>query len=211
MRRSALAAFVALAATVVLTARDLAPQTAPLALPKAAPTVDQLLALKRVGTPEISPDGRWVAYTVRETNGDDNAYETEIWLADVQTGAVRQLTNAKKSSTAPAWSPDGTRLAFISDRTEKRQIYVINPHAGEAEALTSLEDGVRAFAWAPDGTRIAFTATEPKSAAMKEREKRYGEFEIVDRDRRMTHLFLLDVKTLVAKPLTSGPFTVGAF
>ena len=46
------------------------------------PTVDQILSLKRAGSPEISPDGRWVAYTVRETNWDDNAYETEIWLAD---------------------------------------------------------------------------------------------------------------------------------
>ena len=112
-------------------------QTAPTALPRAAPTVDQILSLKRAGSPEISPDGRWVAYTVRETNWDDNAYDTEIWLADATTGATRQLTNAKKSSQSPAWSPDGSKLAFISDRTDKRQIYVINPQGGEAEALTS--------------------------------------------------------------------------
>ena len=98
-------------------------QTAPMALPRVAPTVDQILSLKRAGSPEISPDGRWVAYTVRETNWDDNAYETEIWLADAATGTSRQLTNAKKSSQSPAWSPDGSRLAFISDRTDKRQIY----------------------------------------------------------------------------------------
>ncbi|HMF95942.1 MAG TPA: hypothetical protein VKE96_16685, partial [Vicinamibacterales bacterium] len=55
---------------------------AQIALPKVAPTVDQILSLKRVGSPAISPDGRRVAYTVRETNWDDNAYETEIWLAD---------------------------------------------------------------------------------------------------------------------------------
>ena len=51
-------------------------QTAPMALPRVAPTVDQVLSLKRVGSPDLSPDGRWVAYTVRETNWDDNAYET---------------------------------------------------------------------------------------------------------------------------------------
>src|SRR5262245_31037972 len=102
-------------------------------LPSFAPTVDQILSLKRAGSPEISPDGRLVAYTVRETNWDDNAYDQQIWLADARTGATRQLTNSKKSSQSPAWSPDASRLAFVSDRTDKRQIYLINPTAGEAE------------------------------------------------------------------------------
>jgi len=186
-------------------------QTTPIALPKVAPTVDQVLSLKRAGSPQISPDGRFVAYTVRETNWDDNAYETEIWLANVQTGGTRQLTNAKKSSQSPAWSPDGSKLAFVSDRTDKQQIYLINPQAGEAEALTTLEDGVSGFAWSPDGKRIAYTATEPKSTAIKDREKKYGEFEIVDQDHRMTHLFVLEVATKATRPLTSGAFTVGSF
>jgi dipeptidyl aminopeptidase/acylaminoacyl peptidase len=186
-------------------------QTAPIALPKVAPTVDQILSLKRVASPELSPDGRWVAYTVRETNWDENAYETEIWLADAASGTTRQLTNAKKSSQSPAWSPDGTRIAFISDRTDKKQIYLINPLAGEAETLTTLEDGVSSFAWSPDGKSIAYTATEPKSAAIKDREKKYGEFEVVDQDHRMTHLFVIDVQTRATRTLTSGAFTVGAF
>src|SRR5437588_4158942 len=114
----------------------------PLPLPKVAPTVEQVLSLKRVGSPEISPDGRWVAYTVRQTNWDDNAYDTQIWLADARTGSIRPLTNSKKSSSSPSWSPDGSRLAFTSDRSDKRQIYVINPLGGEAEALTSPEDGM---------------------------------------------------------------------
>src|SRR5438094_1410601 len=115
---------------------------AQLALPKVAPTVDQILSLKRAASPQISPDGRRVAYTVRETNWDDNAYETEIWIASTESGVPRQLTNAKKSSRAPAWSPDGSRLAFISDRTDKSQLYVIDPLGGEGEALTTLDDGV---------------------------------------------------------------------
>jgi dipeptidyl aminopeptidase/acylaminoacyl peptidase len=186
-------------------------QTPAMALPKVAPTVDQILSLKRAGSPEISPDGRWVAYTVRETNWDDNAYDTQIWLADATTGATRQLTNAKKSSQAPAWSPDGARLAFISDRTDKRQIYVINPLGGEADALTSLEEGVSSFAWAPDGKTIAYTSTEPKSAALKEREKKFGEFQVVEQDYRMAHLFVIDVATRATRTLTSGAFNVGSF
>src|SRR3989442_1378700 len=190
--------------SVVAASAVLHGQTPPTASRKIAPNVDQILSLTRAGSPEISPDGRLVAYTVRETNWDDNAYETEIWLADTRAGTTRQLTNAKKSSQSPAWSPDGTKLAFVSDRTDKRQIYLINPQAGEAEALTTLEDGVSGFAWSPDGKRIAYTATEPKSTAIKDREKKYGEFEIVDQDHRMTHLFVLEVATQATRPLTSG-------
>ena len=186
-------------------------QTPAMALPKVAPTVDQVLSLKRAGSPEISPDGRWVAYSVRETNWDDNTYDTQIWLADATTGSTRQLTNAKKSSQSPAWSLDGARLAFISDRTDKRQIYIINPLGGEADALTSLEEGVSSFAWAPDGKAIAYTSKEPKSAALKDREKKFGEFQVVEQDYRMTHLFVIDVATRATRTLTSGAFTVGSF
>lgn len=175
------------------------------------PTVDQILSLKRAGSPQVSPNGRYVAYTVQKTNWDENAYETDVWLADTQTGLTRQLTAGKKSSTAPAWSPDGARLAFISDRTDKRQIYVIDPQGGEAEPLTSGEDGVGSFAWAPDGRTIAYTSTAPKSAAIKDREKKYGEFQIVDADSRMSQLFLLTVASRQTRQLTKGDFTVGRY
>jgi dipeptidyl aminopeptidase/acylaminoacyl peptidase len=175
------------------------------------PTIDQLVSLGRVGSPAISPDATSVVYTVRETNWDENAYETEIWIADVATGAVRQLTNAKKSSSQPAWSPDGRTLAFISDRTDKRQIYLIDPHGGEAQALTSQEDGVSSFEWSPDGTRIAFTATDQKPQALKDRDKKYGEFEVVDQDQLMTHLYVIDLAEKKARKLTDGAFSVGSF
>ena len=184
----------------------------PPATARVAPTVDQILSIKRAGSPEISPDGRWVAYTIRQTNWDDNAFDTQIWLADAASGSTRQLTNAKKSSQSPAWSPDGSKLAFISDRTDKRQIYLISPQGGEAEALTSLEDGVDNFAWSPDAKSIAYTTKEPKSAAVKDREKKYGEFQVIEQDQRMTHLFTIDVATRATKALTSGStFTVGSF
>src|SRR5262245_42928644 len=196
-------------AAILLAALVAAPMLG--AQPTSAPSVDQILSLKRAGAPEISPDGQRVAYTVRDTNWDDNAYETEIWIAEVESGRTYALTNAKKSSQSPAWSPDGSRLAFVSDRTDKRQIYAIDPRGGEAEPLTTLEDGVGGFAWSHDGKSIAYTVTEPKSAELKDRDKKYGEFRIVEQDYRMTHLFVLDVATHATRPLTKGAFTVGSF
>jgi dipeptidyl aminopeptidase/acylaminoacyl peptidase len=177
----------------------------------APPTVDQLVELKRVQAVALSPDASLVAYVVREASWDENAFETEIWLADARTGEARQLTNARKSSDAPAFSPDGSRLAFGSDRGEKRQVFLIDLRGGEAEVLTAAEEGVSAFAWSPDGASIAYTALDPKTEAMKEREKRFGEYEVVDQDHRMTHLFVIDVASRKARRLTEGAFTVGAF
>ncbi|HZR22436.1 MAG TPA: S9 family peptidase [Vicinamibacterales bacterium] len=202
--RIQIAVVVALASAVIGRAQSQAPAK--------APTVDQILSLKRAGAPQISPDGRLVAYTVQETNWDDNAYETEIWVADAQSGATRQLTNGKKSSSAPAWAPDSTRLAFISDRTDTRQIYVIDARAGEADKLTDGDAGIGAFAWSPDGLHIAYTATAPKSQDIKDRDKKYGEFQIVETDQRMSQLFVIDVATKKSRPLTLGSkFTVGRF
>ena len=185
--------------------------TAPHAQQARVPTVDQLLELKRAGSPAMSADGRFVAYTIRETDWEDDAYETQIWVADAKTGETRQLTRGDKSSSSPAWSPDGRWLAFASDRGGKQQIYRLDPTGGEAEALTSGDDGVAGFAWSPDGASIAFAMIDPKADALKDRDKKYGEFDIVDQDHRMTHLHVLDVATKKTRRLTEGPFTVGQF
>ena len=181
--------------------------------PAAAQSIDDLIALKRTsGTPAISADGRWVAYAVRETNWTDNAYETEIWLADARTaGSARQLTNAKKSSSQPAFSPDGKWLAFVSDRSDTRQLYRLALGGGEAEALTSGAEAVTAFAWSPDGTRIAYSMIEPITPAMKEREEKYGELTHEDHDARMAQLHVVDVATRATRALTAGAFVVGSF
>ena len=178
-----------------------------------AQSIDDLIALKRTsGTPAISADGRWVAYAVRETNWTDNAYETEIWLADSRVaGSGRQLTNAAKSSMQPAFSPDGTWIAFISDRSDTRQIFRLSLDGGEAEVLTSGTDGVTAFAWAPDGARVAYTMTDPVTATMKERTEKYGEYTHEDHDARMAQLHVIDLRTKTSRPLTAGAFVVGSF
>ena len=180
------------------------------------PSYEQIIDLKRPGGVALSPDGSMVAFTVGETNWDENSYETEIFVSRADGGEPIQLTRAKKSSNAPAWSPDGRWLAFASDRSDKRQLYLISPLGGEARVITSLEDGFGAFQWSPDGRQIALTITDPKSEPRKEHDKRSGEYEIVDQDWRMTHLYVIEVDpnaSAPAKPrrLTNGAFTVGSF
>ena len=175
------------------------------------PTFDDILSLARAQSPVISPDGRSVAYQVRETNWEADAWETEIWLVEVASGEPRQLTNAAGSSSSAAWSPDGRWIAFISDRDDSRQINLIRPDGGEAQQLTNVEEGISRFAWSPDGDRIAFVATDPVSDERQARDERSGAFEIVDEDLRMAHLHVLDVTGGEPRRLTEGPFVVGAF
>src|SRR5262245_34028447 len=79
-------------------------------------TIAQSLELKRGLAPQLSPDGQYVAYEVMETDWDADAFKREIWLVETGTGAKYQLTRSAKGSGQARWSPDGTRLAFISDR-----------------------------------------------------------------------------------------------
>ncbi|HKQ59139.1 MAG TPA: S9 family peptidase [Candidatus Eisenbacteria bacterium] len=175
------------------------------------PTLEQIVALERVGSPALSPDGRFVAYTVRDTDWVGNAFVTQIWLADVASGENRQITQGRKTSNAPAWSPDGRRLAFGSERTDKRQVFVLDMSGGDAVQLTSADEGVTGFAWSPDGNAVAYLARDPKPKALKDREQQDGEIEWAGEDHRMSHLWTIDVASKSARQVTRGSFTVGGF
>ena len=177
-----------------------------------APTIDQSLSLRTAANPKISPDGKRVAYEVQKTNWDDNAFETEIWVASVaDPHQPYALTSSKKSSSAPQWSPDGRTIAFASDRDGKRQIYLIFLAGGEARQLTKSETAIAAFRWSPDGKTIAYTAPDADTKQLKDRKEKYGEFEIVRNDFTMSHIWLQPIDGTAARLTESGKFSVGSF
>ncbi|MGB9432542.1 MAG: hypothetical protein WBQ89_09895, partial [Candidatus Acidiferrum sp.] len=98
---------------------------------KHTPTLEESLSLKSIGAPKISPDGRFVAYEVREANWKDNEFVHQLWLVNVATGKSFQLTRGKKSAGGADWSPDGKWLAFVTER-EPAAIEPV-PSAGKAE------------------------------------------------------------------------------
>ena len=116
--------------------------------------------LTGVADPRLSPDGATVAYVVGRVDEDANEYRSAVWLAAADGSAPpRRFTSGEKADADPRWSPDGTQLAFTSNRADKAsQLYVMPVAGGEPRKLTSLKEDVTQAAWSPDGTRIAFVA-----------------------------------------------------
>jgi dipeptidyl aminopeptidase/acylaminoacyl peptidase len=166
------------------------------------PTLDDLLTLKSIGGTQISPDGKWVAYTVGYGDFKQDAFITQIWLAKADTGKSFQLTRGDKSATNPRWSPNGQWLAFLSNRVEdKNQIFVIDPSGGEAQQLTKSETAISNFGWSEDGKAIAYTATEPTAQPLKDRKDYYGDYDVVREGYSYVHLWTLDVADAMKSPL----------
>ncbi len=166
------------------------------------PTVDDLLTIKSVGGTQISPDGKWVAYTVGNGDFKQDAFITQIWLVRTQGDVKFQLTRGEKSSTNPRWSHDGQWLAFLSNRQEdKNQIFVINPLGGEAQPLTKSETAISNFAWSEDGKTIAYTATEPTAQASKDRKDYLGDYDVVREGYSYVQLWTIDVAEAMKAPL----------
>jgi dipeptidyl aminopeptidase/acylaminoacyl peptidase len=146
-----------------------------LAQSKRAISFADFIGLPIVSDPQLSPDGKWVAYTVTTPSLKDNRGVARVWLIDVATGRARQLTQGPGSDFSPRWSPDGQTLAFISSRQGGPQIWALALAGGEARKVTSIDDGVGEIYWKPDGSGL-LAVVDLKWPADQEIDRRNGEY-----------------------------------
>jgi dipeptidyl aminopeptidase/acylaminoacyl peptidase len=180
---------------------------APAALAADPLTVEQAIAVRTPSDLQLTADGRRLAFTVA-LPPKGAVRQQEIWVLDLESHKPRRFAHSPKSERAPRWSPDGRRLAFLSDREERSQVYVMPADGGEAERLTEGKNAVSAFEWSPDGKHIAFLAPEPKSEAEEKREKDKDDARIVDDADKRTRLWVIEVETRKVRRLTAGAWQV---
>ncbi len=165
-----------------------------------------LFRLKFITEAQLSPDGARVAYTITHVDAEKEKEFSAIWMLTLATGETRQFTSGTARDSAPRWSPDGKRLAFMSARGEKPQLYVIPVDGGEALPLTSMKQGVGSpAAWSPDGKQIAFTTSaieEPRDPTKPFRVTRHVyRFDGMEYlDDAVQSLYVQDVDVPDAKP-----------
>jgi dipeptidyl aminopeptidase/acylaminoacyl peptidase len=204
---------------------------------KHTPTIDESISLKSVSSPMISPDGRFVAYRMGETNWKDNEFVSQIWLVNPASGGSFQLTRGKHSPGAAEWSPDGRWLAFVTEREsgaveppaeEKKQekkdaaadagggkpapnqVWLISPEGGEAWQLTKSPTDVGSFEWSKDSKFIAFSAKTAETKASKDRKEKYGDYDVFEKDYEQNQLWLADVRAALKDflPVAASPLTL---
>ncbi len=192
-------------------------------------TVDDLLSVRRVSDPQLSPDGRHVAYVVTVIDKDKNTRNSDVWLVSISGGEPKQLTASEKSDDRPRWSPDGRKIAFVSDRDGESQIWVIDVGGGEARKITNISTGASGVIWSPDGKRLAFVSDvypdcptdECNKKRDEERAKSQVKAKIFDRllfrhwnawkEGKRSHLFVVPAEGGEARDLTPGDHDVPLF
>ena len=184
--------------------------------------VDDLFRIQNVGDPQVSPEGRWVAYTVATSTLKEDKSETQVWMAPTDGGEPLPMTAKGTSASHPRFSPDGKYLAFLAARPDegeekddaKAQVWLLDRRGGEAQRLTEVPQGVESFEWAPDGRRLVLLVKDPspaeleaqqhKAAGTKPVRPKAPPVSVVDRlqmkrdyegylDRRRTHLYVFDL------------------
>jgi dipeptidyl aminopeptidase/acylaminoacyl peptidase len=120
-----------------------------------------VFSLRDVDDPQVSPEGKWVAYTVTRLDEKEDESDADIYMAPLAGGPAIRLTASKKSETSPRWSPDGRWLAFLSGREGKKtQVWLMSREGGEAVKLTAFKASVSSLAWSPDSKRLALVVSD---------------------------------------------------
>src|ERR1041385_2531792 len=186
-------------------------------------TVDDFFALKSVGTPSLSPDGKYVAYSLAVPDLKKDRGATRIWMAPFAGGEAIPMTAAGSPGSGPKWSPDGRYLGFRAARDGgETQVWTLNRLGGEGDQLTAVKRGMGNFDWPPEGPRLLLTIRDPKPERPKADS---GRAEsplpvVVDRlqfkrdnegylHRRRRHFHLFDVATKKLRQITSGDYDDG--
>jgi dipeptidyl aminopeptidase/acylaminoacyl peptidase len=196
-------------------------------------THEDVWLMKRLGSPIVSPDGRYAVVDVTEPAYDEEKKTSDLWLIDISGNvAPRRLTATTEAESGVDWSPDGRKIAFGTKRgtDEVDQIYILNMDGpGEAVRITNLATGASTPKWSPDGMRIAFEsrmypgadddeANAAEKKARAERKYNVSTYEIFPirqwdrwRDDLQTQLFVQDARAdAVAVNLLAGSDLVGA-
>ncbi len=181
---------------------------------------DDMLNSRRVGDPQVSPDGRWVAYTVGVVNKAENRTLTHIFKVKIDGSDQKQLTKGTSSHSQPRWSPDGEHIAYVTGG----QIWVMEEDGDDAKKVTSISTGAGNPVWSPDGKWIAFGSEvypECDSDACNKAEDDKAENSKVKakvaerllykhwnewRDRKRSHVFIVPRDGGIARDLTPGDF-----
>lgn len=189
-------------------------------------TFDDLFSFGRVDDPQISPDGKLVAFTVTYYDKEENSSNSDIWIIPFLGGKAEKFTNSPGSDSSPSWSPDGKKIAFISDRDGKSQVWVIPTDGGEAKKMKTISTGASDVIWSPDGKYLLFTSEVypecPDDACNKDKneakEKSKVKAKMIEslfyrywnywRDGLRNHLFIIPAEGGEAKDLTPGDFDV---
>jgi len=188
--------------------------------------IDDLTKVKRVGTPQVSPDGDWVAYTVSTSSLEPGESGTRIFMVPFEGGDPIAMTAEGYSASSPDWSPDGRYLSFTASRGDsaRTQVWIMDRRMGEGQQLTDEKWGVSGYLWSPDGSKLLLTIQDPDpidTLPAHEKPKVTPPWEIdrlqFKRDRvgyltgnRHTHLHVFDLATKTTRQITSGDFDAGS-